>query len=158
MVEQPNLKLIYSTGAPSQKTHRELKLSSQLHMTCLPEKKLRKKGMGSKPLCCCSSNQYKLWKGKGTIFQNQKPIKKVPCQLLYSFKSQFQLFHQWLNHIPNYFIVSYKSVSAEVHVSSLLWAQGRSGFMPTVQPPWLSKLPEISWTQITLSECRYSPS
>jgi len=38
MVEQPNLKLIYSTKAPSQKTHRELKLSSELYPKCLPEK------------------------------------------------------------------------------------------------------------------------
>lgn len=46
MVEQPNLKLIYSTGAPSQKTHRELKLSSQLHTTCLPEKKTEEERNG----------------------------------------------------------------------------------------------------------------
>lgn len=38
MVEQPNLKLIYSTKAPSQKTHRELKLSAQLYPECLLEK------------------------------------------------------------------------------------------------------------------------
>lgn len=38
MVEQPNLKLIYSTKAPSQKTHRELKLWAQLYAKRLPEK------------------------------------------------------------------------------------------------------------------------
>lgn len=36
MVEQPNLKLIYPTKAPSQETHRELKLSAQLYPKCLP--------------------------------------------------------------------------------------------------------------------------
>lgn len=58
MVEQPNLKLIYSTKAPSQKTHRELKLSAQLYPKCLPEKNLRKEEKASKALCCWSSNQY----------------------------------------------------------------------------------------------------
>lgn len=47
MVEQPNLKLIYSTKEPSQKTQRELKLSSQLHPTCLPEKNTEKERQGS---------------------------------------------------------------------------------------------------------------
>lgn len=37
MVEQPNLKLIYSTKVPSQKAHRELKLSAQLYPKRLPE-------------------------------------------------------------------------------------------------------------------------
>lgn len=38
MVEQQNLKLIYSTKAPSQKTHRELKLSAQPYPKRLPGK------------------------------------------------------------------------------------------------------------------------
>lgn len=37
MPEQPNLKLIDSTKAASQKTHRELKLSAQLYPKCLPK-------------------------------------------------------------------------------------------------------------------------
>lgn len=60
MVEQQNLKLIYSTKAPSQKTHRELKLSTQPYPKCLPGKKLRKEGKASKLLCCWISNQYRL--------------------------------------------------------------------------------------------------
>lgn len=45
MVEQLNLKLIYSAKAPSQETHRELKLSAQLSSKCLPEKaEERRKG------------------------------------------------------------------------------------------------------------------
>lgn len=48
------------------------------------------------------------------MVQDQKHIKKAPCQQLYSFESQFQPMWSMADHIPNYFIGSYKSVSAEV--------------------------------------------
>lgn len=52
MAEQPNLKLIDSTKATSQKTHRELKLSAQLYPKCLPKesKEERKGRQASVPL------------------------------------------------------------------------------------------------------------
>lgn len=99
MVEQPNLKLIYSTEAPSQKTHRELKLSSQLHPTCLPEKKLRKKGKASKALCCRSSHELTdSERGKEQYSKIRNPLRKCPAS--YSIPLKANSSHS-INSLPH---------------------------------------------------------
>lgn len=76
MVEQPNLKIIYSTEAPSQKTHRELKLSSQLHPTCLPEKKTEEKRKGCAAVAQTNTDSER---GKELYSRIRSPLRRCPA-------------------------------------------------------------------------------